>query len=172
MITYKNITDVEVLEQASENTKVLVNEGGELMQAPYSNFEDKMKDAEVLEEIPENAMALVNDGGELKQVACSGFGGGGSDVVLFAVNRDTGVCTCNTLYEVLRSKIDNFEPFVCAINRYDPETDPILIPAFANRISIEDNYIDLEFFSYQYSAEYNVTYVSDGTITYEEPSEN
>jgi hypothetical protein len=66
MITYKNITEVEVLEQASGNTKVLVNEGGELMQAPYSNFEDKMKDAEVLEEISENAMALVNDGGKLK----------------------------------------------------------------------------------------------------------
>lgn len=76
MITYKNITDVEVLEQASENTKVLVNEGGELMQAPYSNFEDKIRDAEVLEEIPENAMALVNDGGKLKQVACGAFGGG------------------------------------------------------------------------------------------------
>lgn len=75
MITYKNITDVEVLEQASENTKVLVNEGGELMQAPYSNFEDKMKDAEVLEEIPESAKVLVNDGGELKQVVCKEMGG-------------------------------------------------------------------------------------------------
>ena len=80
MITYKNITDVEVLEQASGNTKVLVNEGGELMQAPYSNFEDKMKDAEVLEEIPENAMALVNDGGELKQVACEKMGGNAGGV--------------------------------------------------------------------------------------------
>ena len=76
MITYKNITDVEVLEQASENTKVLVNEGGELMQAPYSNFEDKMSNAEVLEEVPENAKVLINDGGELKQVACGAFGGG------------------------------------------------------------------------------------------------
>lgn len=75
MITYKNITDVEVLEQASGNTKVLVNEGGELMQAPYSNFEDKMKDAEVLEEIPESAKVLVNDGGKLKQVACEKMGG-------------------------------------------------------------------------------------------------
>jgi hypothetical protein len=73
MISYKNITDVEVLEQASENTKVLVNEGGELMQAPYSNFEDKIRDAEVLEEVPENAKVLVNDNGKLKQAACSGF---------------------------------------------------------------------------------------------------
>lgn len=137
MITYKNITDVEVLEN-----------------------------------VPENAMALVNDGGELKQVACSGFGGGGSDVVLFAVNRDTGVCTCNTSYEVLRSKIDNFEPFVCAINRYDPYTDPILIPAFASKISIEDNYIGLGFYSSRNDATYNVTYASDGTITYREPEEN
>lgn len=81
MITYKNITDVEVLEQASENTKVLVNEGGELMQAPYSNFEDKMSNAEVLEKIPENAMALVNDGGKLKQVACGAFGGGAATAI-------------------------------------------------------------------------------------------
>ena len=90
MITYKNITDVEVLEQASENTKVLVNEGGELMQAPYSNFEDKMKDAEVLEEIPESAKVLVNDGGKLKQVACEKMGGnaGGGRVIIRKHNDD------------------------------------------------------------------------------------
>lgn len=94
MITYKNITDVEVLEQASENTKVLVNEGGELMQAPYSNFEDKMKDAEVLEEIPEGATALVNDGGKLKQVACGAFGVGVATAIVkgrYYMNHLTGI---------------------------------------------------------------------------------
>ena len=68
MITYRNITEVDVLQQASENTKVLVNEGGELMQAPYSNFEDKMNNAEVVEGIPVGATALINDSNKLKQV--------------------------------------------------------------------------------------------------------
>lgn len=68
MITYKDITEVDVLQQASENTKVLVNEGGELMQAPYSNFEDKMNNAEVVEGIPVGATALINDSNKLKQI--------------------------------------------------------------------------------------------------------
>ena len=68
MITYKDITEVNVLQQASENTKVLVNEGGELMQAPYSNFEDKINSAEVVEGIPVGATALINDSNKLKQI--------------------------------------------------------------------------------------------------------
>lgn len=98
MITYKNITDVEVLEQASENTKVLVNEGGELMQAPYSNFEDKMNNAEVLEEIPENAKVLVNDNGKLKQAACGAFGGSVATAIIKQDGYDNalvGIATAN-----------------------------------------------------------------------------
>jgi hypothetical protein len=104
MITYKNITEVEVLEQASENTKVLVNEGGELMQAPYSNFEDKMSNAEMLEEIPENAKVLVNDGGKLKQVACKEKGS--TFIVRFSMNPDgTGTCdkTFAEIYEAAKT---------------------------------------------------------------------
>lgn len=127
MITYKNITDVEVLEQASENTKVLVNEGGELMQAPYSNFEDKMSNAEVLEEIPENAKVLVNDDGKLKQVACEKMGGSAGGVATAIVkgmhymNYFTGIAsviapsqdkyTCeNMTFEEARNIILSGEP--------------------------------------------------------------
>lgn len=126
MITYKNITDVEVLEQASENTKVLVNEGGELMQAPYSNFEDKMSNAEVLEEIPENAKVLVNDNGKLKQVACREIGGSAGVATaivkgFYYMNRLTGVAsveevtqdeyTCeNMTFEEARNIILSGEP--------------------------------------------------------------
>ena len=111
MITYKNITDVEVLEQASENTKVLVNEGGELMQAPYSNFEDKMKDAEVLEEIPENAMALVNDGGKLKQVSCGAF----TSAALILDENDGNYSCENMTYEEAREILEAKKPLIIMV---------------------------------------------------------
>ena len=38
MITYKNITDVEVLENVPENAMALVNDGGELKQVACSRF--------------------------------------------------------------------------------------------------------------------------------------
>ena len=38
MITYKNITDVEVLENVPENAMALVNDGGELKQVACSGF--------------------------------------------------------------------------------------------------------------------------------------
>lgn len=38
------------------------------MQAPYSNFEDKMNNAEVVEGIPVGATALINDSNKLKKI--------------------------------------------------------------------------------------------------------
>jgi hypothetical protein len=144
MITYKNITDVEVLEQASENTKVLVNEGGELMQAPYSNFEDKMSNAEVLEEIPENAMALVNDGGELKQVACKEMGGNSSNGWVTIVYKD-GVFTSDTTLEEMFEMCATYKFKGISLIRYNLHSDNKIDVLFCTEINCYEDYYFISF---------------------------
>jgi hypothetical protein len=78
MITYKNITDIEALNEMPDGAKVMINDSGELKQTAldlkaldYNN----LTKVEAIEELPENAKVLVNDGGKLKQVACEKMGG-------------------------------------------------------------------------------------------------
>ncbi len=148
MITYKNITDVEVLNEMPEGAKVMVNDSGELKQAAldlkaldYNN----LTKVEAIEELPENAKVLVNDGGKLKQVACGAFGGGGS--ILMAYNETTTDASCgDTTYEEF-VEILNSGILPAIIMTVKSDMNNSIKQYYCSSINVNDGYYSLEFYS-------------------------